>query len=1158
MDDMVISYLFQFKEGNSLIENDNYQSQVMSVTHQKKYEGASEPNEETAEKRNATASKEGACISVEQKETTDQPAEQGDENALINATSAGAATASEIFRILQATRGKEEVTVELAKILSVLQVTLQPNDSSSSSDCSSSDSSDSDEKDPEPRISEPPKDLDVRPKSTTPLGKPPKHPNLPLLQSKSANDMSQRIGPEIQQRIKELGAVKPGSGKEEMGILSKILVTLLCSCRSTSASTELKKIIRQFKDAANEASDEVTEDLMSLSGSCQRTSAGRRRKTRSRKSSVNSSNSFSEAESLTNTLTPCNTDSKSSGTEDEGGDGVKPTPRLQFKVVVDAPEDRVEMGEDQLDPNVSFTISLPSKQEYDGEKADEDEWEWEDDDDAKCELKDPKRHDSTNSSQEVSLSDDKSSASSTVRKLLNEMECGAYNSDSLYSPGHSGQSINSNEATENKSDNESDGTAEWSSADESNQPVFAHLQETFNVLNGAYKIITGEVGYTQEQNVNGSFISSTTKATVQPVLNSSMSCSATIDKKVLSRSQTKQISRSESRQKPRPESRMSLRSCSRMSAKGDEDSDEWEYEYFYEDEEEGEATETIHEVAKEKVKVVEVKAELPKEHIIPIIVEEEPEWVVTGQRKVSRPNSRQSSRPGSRNHCRMKGSLNGVKGEDERDWEWEHYHDEEGEDELRNLSPTLTTAPTTRATSPFPNSGLDQAPKKVIVQPLSCTQEMTNSPDWEELGRVSDLKEPLTEAQEAVHGDDLILDPTRELSVLLAAKYLGQTAQNVAPVLPTGFVENPSPRSLSRISESSRVKEKKQKKHKKHKKSEDPERRRKKKYRVSVKQLVDKLEPKLFQDIQAGTKMVMEESAAISAIKNSQHNPMSPKNVSRVFRNDKNHMQVVQGGLSTVVTMRNNPYSVPRRKKISPSESSEAYGTGSTTSDATERNDNEVVRSKTGSKDGSERHSRLFRLLQDSDYTDSEMEGEMQSLAPEIRPGSDLDSLGSIRSGIERKHSFKSNDSEESFGQKISPPSMRRELAAKRLGINLGSFTVAPPQDQVQHHHPFFPLTPSSSEVSTPSSPTFAFAPPTKARSPRVWSYLSQEFAEGGSQRGSEEPASPQKKLPEIKRNSPRLEMDLMDLAHLPPAPTFNTRNQPQGPSVLKFSGYGK
>ena len=50
--------------------------------------------------------------------------------------------------------------------------------------------------------------------------------------------------------------------------------------------------------------------------------------------------------------------------------------------------------------------------------------------------------------------------------------------------------------------------------------------------------------------------------------------------------------------------------------------------------------------------------------------------------------------------------LRGI-GEDSEycDSEWEYYYEEEDEyeDELKRLSPTATTAPTTRATSPFPS-----------------------------------------------------------------------------------------------------------------------------------------------------------------------------------------------------------------------------------------------------------------------------------------------------------------------------------------------------------------------------------------------------------------------------------------------------------------------
>jgi hypothetical protein len=85
-----------------------------------------------------------------------------------------------------------------------------------------------------------------------PLGKPPKYPGF----------KNRPLGPDIEDRIRELSAPKQGrSGKEEMQILSKILVTLLCSCRSAAATQELKKIIRHFKEAASEAGDEFGDDL---------------------------------------------------------------------------------------------------------------------------------------------------------------------------------------------------------------------------------------------------------------------------------------------------------------------------------------------------------------------------------------------------------------------------------------------------------------------------------------------------------------------------------------------------------------------------------------------------------------------------------------------------------------------------------------------------------------------------------------------------------------------------------------------------------------------------------------------------------------------------------------------------------------------------------
>ena len=96
-----------------------------------------------------------------------------------------------------------------------------------------------------------------------------------------------------------------------------------------------------------------------------------RYRSRSRRSSANSNGSntsHSEAESLTNTLTPCNTDSKSSGTEDEGISGPKrcsvcntPTnDKTSDKSVVTPSKDNSPSKETE-EANVTFTVSLPRR-----------------------------------------------------------------------------------------------------------------------------------------------------------------------------------------------------------------------------------------------------------------------------------------------------------------------------------------------------------------------------------------------------------------------------------------------------------------------------------------------------------------------------------------------------------------------------------------------------------------------------------------------------------------------------------------------------------------------------------------------------------------------------------------------------------------------------
>ena len=561
----------------------------------------------------------------------------------------GAIAATEIFHHLQATRDKDEVTTELAKILSVLQTTLKDDDDdeSSSSTSGSEESVDSKEPSPEPVL--PLKEQSSKPVASSkqlPLGKPPVHP--------SAFKNVRKMGPEIQQRIRDLARAKPEKGKEEMSILSKILVTLLCSCKSIEATLELKKIIRHFKEAASEASDDVGDEILPLRSSrtSSRTSKRKRRRSRSRRSSANSNGSNtsqSEAESLTNTLTPCNTDSKSSGTDDEGGPGSKrcsvcktPTNESSANKVKHsfglkiAPDE--EQPDDEEAADVTFTVSLPRRASIEvaeitasisptkmlgstntasniegGNGGEEEEWDWEEDDDAGSgtsgtrSRRSGKRLDST-SSRELSsaeLSKQDNSMASSTRKLLTEMEFGAYNSDSMHSPGHSGQSddpgISMSEQShespalesdfnleegQNNSDDEEDEEEEEEDEDEDDEEenLYSHLEETYRVLNGTYQIITGaqtECTIVQQQQ-------STTTTTIQSenvINNNTITTTTPATNKHL-----KLIPSRPSSKMSRPGSRRSVQNSKDDSNKdgNEEEDEEGEWEYYYEGDEEGE------------------------------------------------------------------------------------------------------------------------------------------------------------------------------------------------------------------------------------------------------------------------------------------------------------------------------------------------------------------------------------------------------------------------------------------------------------------------------------------------------------------------------------------------------------------------------------------
>jgi len=384
----------------------------------------------------------------------------------------GAATASEIFRHLQATRGKQEVTTELAKILTVLKTTLQ------TESIDKGDSSSSDEESGLHR---------VKVKEPMLTGKPPRPP------IKNKIKYFSTISPAIQAKIKELENSKSSNPKEEMSLLSKILVHLLCSCKTVAAAQELKGIIKQFKEVAKVAMEEGDDTLELLRSNSRASSRNAiRRKVRSRTASGNSNISAnSETDSL-NTLTPG--DSKSSGTDDETGQDPNLS-KIRFTSDFGGRKDT------NNESCVSYTLTLPlnkaegadvamGNEEAEGEE--DDEWEWEYDDESAAVT--PTKLGSSGSSRNLTPSEGKSDVSTgSTRKLLTEMEMGAYNSNNSSSTSHSEQNSNNITGEEDiLEDDEEYGKRKrrGSEKGEGSGHIFCHLEETFKVLSDTYKIIT--------------------------------------------------------------------------------------------------------------------------------------------------------------------------------------------------------------------------------------------------------------------------------------------------------------------------------------------------------------------------------------------------------------------------------------------------------------------------------------------------------------------------------------------------------------------------------------------------------------------------------------------------------------------------------------------
>jgi hypothetical protein len=124
--------------------------------------------------------------------------EESNEIDLSKATTGAAETASEIFRHLQATRDKEQVTTELAKILNVLETTLkqeeEEEEEEESDEEEEEDSSDSDDADEGLNMEQGDAEIPRGP-STSPVvtRKPPQHPNAKRIVRKQHQSVQQRL-----------------------------------------------------------------------------------------------------------------------------------------------------------------------------------------------------------------------------------------------------------------------------------------------------------------------------------------------------------------------------------------------------------------------------------------------------------------------------------------------------------------------------------------------------------------------------------------------------------------------------------------------------------------------------------------------------------------------------------------------------------------------------------------------------------------------------------------------------------------------------------------------------------------------------------------------------------------------------------------------------
>jgi len=614
----------------------------------------------------------------------------------------GAATASEIFRHLQATRGKQEVTTELAKILTVLKSTLNGDDKDSSSSEDESPTQDD-------KMSNP-----------IPTGKPPKPPQKIKFSKNSV------ISPAIQARIRDLEANKPGNPKEEMNLLSKILVHLLCSCKTPAAAQELKRIIRQFKEVAKAAMEEGDDVLESLRSSSRASSRSSKRRARSRTASGNSNISGNSETDSMNTLTPG--DSKSSGTDDETNQESN-VGKIRFTSNVN-----MDKGTESHSC-VSYTLTLPLKKEEEEEEEeyeedeeeyeDDEEWEWEYEDELESSTPTKAQNDSSGSSRNQTPSEAKSDHSSgSTRKILNDMELGAYNtnSDPSNSNSHSTPITEEDDGLLLDDDDEAKNEKlkkKMVEKSESSEHLFSHLEETFKVLSDTYKIIT--TGNSPDCDINAqsqsmhpeqggsekSFedildgVSSQCVQLESEIMRSSRQSTATPEcsKQVIQQSASRPASRSgsraNSRMSSRPASRNKIKTPVPQQAEEEEaydgneedwdDEDGWEY-YYEEDYEQEEVEEPNGAPSRPASKILMRSRPASRQEIAeykasrPASRQEEKVETRPSSRIVKRPASR-SSRPASRAVSRCSTMKQEDDADEEEDWgdddEWEYYYEEE-------------------------------------------------------------------------------------------------------------------------------------------------------------------------------------------------------------------------------------------------------------------------------------------------------------------------------------------------------------------------------------------------------------------------------------------------------------------------------------------------